>query len=56
MLAKLLRRLLLAQMLLGAVLGWFISHQTEMGYELIALGALLAPLTINLILIVSYAI
>lgn len=56
MLAKLLRRLLVAQMLLGAGLGWVISYKTDMGDGLIVLGALLAPLAINLILIVSYAV
>jgi len=56
MLAKLLRRLLATQLLLGAVLGWFLGHQTALGYWLIPLAALLLPLTINLILIVSYAV
>jgi len=56
MLAKLLRRLLAIQLLLGAVLGWFLSHQTALGYWLIPLAALLAPFAINLILIVSYAV
>ena len=56
MLAKLLRRLLATQLLLGAVLGWFLSHQTGLGYWLIPFTALLAPLAINLILIVSYAV
>ena len=56
MLAKLLRRLLATQLLLGAVLGWFLGHQTALGYWLIPLAALLAPFAINLILIVSYAV
>ena len=56
MLAKLLRRLLATQLLVGAVLGWFFSHQTDLGYWLIPLAALLAPLAILLMLIVSYAI
>ncbi len=56
MLAKLLRRLLLTQLLVGAVLGWLFSHQTNLGYGLIPLAALLAPLAISLVLIVSYAI
>lgn len=56
MLAKLLRRLLATQLLLGAVLGWFLSHQTGLGYWLIPFTALLVPLAINLILIVSYAV
>lgn len=56
MLAKLLRRLLATQLLVGAVLGWFFSHQTDLGYWLIPLAALLAPLAISLMLIVSYAI
>ena len=56
MLAKLLRRLLLTQLLVGAVLGWFFSDQTDLGYGLIPLAALLTPLAISLMLIVSYAI
>lgn len=56
MLAKLLRRLLVTQLLVGAVLGWFFSDQTDLGYGLIPLAALLAPLAISLILIVSYAV
>lgn len=56
MLAKLLRRLLVTQLLVGAVLGWFFSDQSDLGYGLIPLAAMLAPLAISLILIVSYAI
>lgn len=56
MLAQLLRRLLATQLLLGAVLGWFFSSQTPLGYGLIPLAALLAPLLIALILIFSYAV
>ena len=56
MLAKLLRRLLATQLLLGAVLGWFLRHQTGLGHWLIPFTALLVPLAINLILIVSYAV
>jgi triacylglycerol esterase/lipase EstA (alpha/beta hydrolase family) len=56
MLAKLLRRLLATQLLLGAVLGWFLCSQTTLGNWLIPLTALLVPLAINLILIVSYAV
>jgi triacylglycerol lipase len=55
-LAKLLRRLLATQLLLGAVLGWFFRHQTGLGQWLIPLTALLFPLAINLLLIVSYAV
>lgn len=56
MLAKLLRRLLLTQLLVGAALGWFFSDQTDLGYGLIPLAALLTPLAISLMLIVSYAV
>jgi pimeloyl-ACP methyl ester carboxylesterase len=56
MLAQLLRRLLAFQLLVGAALGWFFSRQTDLGYALISLAALMAPLVINLILILSYAV
>ena len=56
MLSRLLRRLLLGQVLAGAVLGWFIARQTGAGLWLVALTVLLLPLATLKLSILTTAI
>ena len=56
MLSRLLRRLLLGQVLAGAVLGWFIARQTGAGLWLVAVTALLLPLATLKLSILTTAI
>lgn len=51
MLSRLLRRLLLGQVLAGALLGWFISRQTSVSSWLVAVTALGLPLMTMLLVI-----
>lgn len=56
MLSKLLRRLLLSQVLAGAVLGWLIARQTGASAWLAAPMALGLPLVSTLLLVITTAI
>lgn len=56
MLSRLLRRLLLGQVLAGALLGWLTARQTNGSYGLVALMAVLLPLTILMLGVMTTAI
>lgn len=56
MLSRLLRRLLLGQILAGALLGWFITRQTNVSSWLVAVTALSLPLLTTLLTISTTAI
>lgn len=56
MLSRLLRRLLLGQVLAGALLGWLAASQTDGAYGLVALMAVLLPLTILMLGVMTTAI
>lgn len=56
MLSRLLRRLLLGQVLAGALLGWLIARQTDATYWLVALMALLLPLATLLLVVMTTTI
>lgn len=56
MLARLLRRLLLGQLLVGALLGWLIAKLTGVSFWLVAATALLLPLATTLLVVIASAI
>ena len=56
MLSRLLRRLLLAQILGGALLGWFIARQTNGAPWVVALTALAVPLLTGMLVAITTAV
>lgn len=56
MLARLLRRLLLGQLLVGALLGWLIAKLTGVSFWLVAATALLLPLATTLLVVIASGI